>query len=78
MAIVKSHYITDDPAAKRLHHDAVGCHGGIQLLLAHLLENPHAANLVTVPGVGIHHTLVNRWRLQRVDIPSGYIGQNNY
>ena len=44
-----------DPAAKGLHHDAVGRHGGIQLLLAHLLENPHAANLVPVPRVGVHH-----------------------
>ena len=44
------------PAAQGLHHDAVGRRRGIQLLLTHLLEEPHAADLVAVPRVGIHHT----------------------
>ena len=71
------YHTTDDPAAKRLHHDAVGCHGGIQLLLAHLLENPHAANLVAVPGVGIHHTLVNKRLAPSEGGHTLWLGQNS-
>ena len=43
-----------DSATPRLHHDAVGRHGGLQLPLAHLPEEPQAVQLVRIAGVGVH------------------------